>query len=457
VKTPRWHSCTVLQVGGDSRQVWQFATGNGEVTLNAEARLPVDNALPAKMVSKDWRTLWQKKLNIAWLPIEQVFLRVIQVPKCEFPELLSMVELQLEKLSPLPVNEIVWSVEPAPGASADLQTAIVIIVERSLVEDFLGKLEGDGYLADRLELPLLHQLLATPVSGDGAWVFLNPSATRTVCLVAWWCGGTLTSLNLLNLPAGESGADVLADQLTKIAWAGELEGWLTGRPQWHLVADDDAGAAWEPVLRPWAGESVEVHPLPTSPSLAAWTARRAARAETKLNLLPPEYTARYRQQFVDRLWMGGLVAVTLLYLAGVVIYFGALEVLKYQKGKVDNQVAVLSGAYTNALQLKAKLTTLQEQVALRYAALDCWKIAAELLPTELTLELFNFSGGDKVNLRGTAQADQRTKVIDYNSAMSKATLNGTLLFSTVNPASITSSPGSPVVGWSFECALRPIE
>ena len=30
-----------------------------------------------------------------------------------------------------------------------------------------------------------------------------------------------------------------------IAWAGELEGWLTAQPKWHLVADPVTAAEWE--------------------------------------------------------------------------------------------------------------------------------------------------------------------------------------------------------------------
>ena len=453
MKTPRWHSCNVLEVGSDSRQIWQFATGNGQIALNAEARVPLANPLPVKLVSKDWRALWRKKLNIAWLPTEQVFLRVVQLPKCDFAELLSMVELQLEKVSPLPVNQIVWSVEPVSAAPGDLQTVIVIIVERSLVEDFLGRLEGDGYLADRLELPLLHQLLTTSAHGDGAWIFSDPSPAKTVCLVAWWFDGTLKNLNLLNVPAGEAGAAALADQLTKIAWAGELEGWLTTRPQWNLVADDATAAGWEPALRQWAGERVELHPLPAAHSLAAWTAQRAARSETKSNLLPAEFAAKYRQQFIDRLWMRGLAGVILVYLAGVLIYFVALEVLKYQKNKVENHVAALSAAYTNARQLKDKAEILQEQVALRYAALDCWKVASELLPTELTLTSFSFARGDKLSLRGNAPVDQQAKITEYNTAMSKATLAGAPLFSRVKPAAILTGPGGSW-NWAFDCDLE---
>ena len=44
---------------------------------------------------------------------------------------------------------------------------VLTIVERSVVEEFLGELEGQGYMADRLELPMLDQLQATEVREEG--------------------------------------------------------------------------------------------------------------------------------------------------------------------------------------------------------------------------------------------------------------------------------------------------
>jgi type II secretory pathway component PulL len=438
----------VLQTGHDGRHLWQFATGNGEVALNTEQRLAPDAPLPSKLVGKDWRALWQKKLNVAWLPAEQVFLRVVHLPKCDHAELLSMVELQLEKLSPLPVNQIVWSVEPLPHPTDSLQTVIVIVAERSLVEDYLGTLESSGYLPDRLELPLLHQLLVTNIDGDGAWIYLHPAETKTIGLVAWWTGGALQQLNLLHLANGESGAAALVTQLNNIVWAGELEGWLASPPRWRLVADRQTASVWEPALRQWSGETVETLD-PISPSaLASLAARRAARAETKINLLPTEFSVRYQQQFVDRLWMRGLGALAVIYIFVVAIYFGAVQVLKFQRTRVEKQMVSLSGAYTNALQLKERLRILNEQVNLKYAALDCWKAASELLPPELTLASFSFSKGNKLTLRGTSEPDQQSKVTDYNTAMSKAMLDGKLLFKKVNPANYE------IQSWFFDCDLH---
>jgi len=134
----RWHSCNVLQAEKEVRHLWQFSAGGDKFTLQREeAKLP-NESLPARVITKDWQNLFQPKLNVAWLPSRQVFLRVVALPKSELAETQSMVELQLEKLSPSPVAQIVWTFELVPTAEADLQTAIVIIVARHHVEEFLG-------------------------------------------------------------------------------------------------------------------------------------------------------------------------------------------------------------------------------------------------------------------------------------------------------------------------------
>ena len=178
-----------------------------------------------------------------------------------------------------------------------------------------------------------------------------------------------------------------------------------------------------------------------------------ARADSTTNLLPAEFSARYQQQFIDRLWMGGLGALAVVYVFGVLIYRGALYGLEYQTGKVQNQVGALSGAYTNTLQLKERVRILQEQVNLKFAALDSLKTASEKLPAELTLMSFAFSKGDRISLRGNAPVESQPKITEYTEALSKTTVNGTPLFARVNPPEIRINGN--VANWSFDCALQP--
>ena len=454
--------CNVLELSASQRRLWAFdIAGDGEAELDVEqAGLPGD-PLPARLVGKSWSALFNPRLNIAWLPPGSVFLRAAQFPKCERAELHAMVELALEKISPLPLAQIVWSVEPVPARSnlpSEMQTVIVLIAARNEVEKFLGTLEGRGFLADRLEVPFLHQLLASKIDGDGAWIYAGHGEQANTCLLAWWFGGALRSLTMVKLTGPEHWRRELGEVLAQASWAGELEGWITGPPRYRLVAAPEDQEIWLPVLRELADGIVDVIKPQETAALATLAARRAARGESHANLLPPEFTARYRQQFVDGVWMRGLGALVVLYLFGVALFFAALEYARTEKRGLESQVQQLSGSYTNALVIKERIKVLQEQVALKYAAIESLKAVAAKLPEGMTLSDFSFQRGRNVLLRGVAPAEQLSKITDYNGALQRVELNGAPLFKSVSAPSISGSGANPAqMSWSFTCELRSAE
>jgi hypothetical protein len=478
----RWQFCNILHVGDGAHRLWQFDAKSDGFALNREHYAAPGESLPFSVVAKSWRSLWQPKLNVAWLPPESVFFRVIELPKSNFEEMLAMVELQLEKLSPMPVTQIVWTIhilprrskaeaeakEEAPTATDDLQTVVVVMAARHAVEEFLGKLEGRGYLADRLEAPILDQLEAmlameddlsgqneteTGVTPD-AWIYPSVFHGQNAALVAWWQGGALRSLSVVVLAPGGDAAKDLKEQLTQLTWAGELEGWLTASPSWHLVAEGAVAAEWENTLRTGLGEPVHtVPPLPLE-ELAARTARRSVEAGTRVTLLPQEFSARYHQQFVDRLWMRGLIATGVLYVVGVLIYFCAVGLLAIQTHKVEKDVASISGSYTNALALKARYGVLKERQDLKYAALDCWKIVAEQVPDGISLQRLSFSDGQKLSLGGVTTPDQINSLFDFNNGLQKAELNGQPVFKAEGGEPLVYRQNGNAVTWNFGLALQ---
>ncbi len=451
------HSCNVLQVTPEERHLWQFAAKGRGFVLSREQTSGAGETLPERIVGKDWRNLWQRKLNIAWLPPEQVFLRVAQFPASELDETVAMVELQLEKLSPMPVAQIVWSIQVLPHTDGNLQTVIVMIAARTAVEEFLGKLEGQGYLADRLEMPRLDQLQATAITRDGAWIYPDPASGNQSALVAWWYGGVLQSMGLLTLPPGNRPASV-REQLLQMAWAGELEGWLTAPPAWHLVADPTLVAEWEPALREGLEQPVEVIPPLPPAALAALTARRVAKTEPQANLLPAEYSTRYQQQFVDRLWMRGLGTVIALYMLGVMVYFAWLQFALMGTTKVEEEVANLGPTYTNALQLKARFQVLKDRQDLKWAALECWKAVAELLPGGVTLTGFNFNDGKRLSLSGTAAGDQSQQLQDFDRDIRSYLVNNQPLFDVTAGDHVTYRQGQGnTLTWSCVLELKRVE
>jgi hypothetical protein len=468
-------ACNVLHVGADSRQIWQFDAHNPAFNFQRKHVGRPGEPLPDKLIAKSWGSLWQKKLNVAWLPPENVFIRVAQFPQSSPEEMQSMVEFQLEKLSPIPVTQAVWSMHVLPSQpqgprtvespAAPLQTVVLVIVARNVVEEFLGRLESEGYLADRLELPLLDQLQASAVREDGAWIYPEGQGGRSMALVAWWYGGVLRNVDLLTLPPTDRAAG-LKDQLMQMAWAGELDGWLTAPPHWHLVANDPAAAEWMKLMQEGLDQSVEViAPLPAQ-ELAARTAQRAVRADPSVNLMPVEFAVRYRQQFVDRLWMRGLVATLGLYAVGLLIYFVAVGFLSYKTRAAETAVAGISLDYTNSLQTKAQYLILKERQELKYAALDCWEAIAETMPENISLESLNFGEGKgagygkTLSLIGTAPASDVNTLFDFCDKLRRYAPAGRApLFNIDNYETPKTSitPGGVTIRWTYDLELKRSE
>jgi hypothetical protein len=449
----RWHSCNILHTAPGANRLWQFDARSG--ALSRESGSAPGQPLPPKLVTKSWTSLWKPKLNVAWLPPENIFLRVVELPASSFGETLAMVELQLEKLSPVPVTQIVWTLQVLPQPPAEnLQTVVVVIVERRVVEEFLGRLETQGYLADRLEVPMLDQLAATPAGENGAWIYPALLNGQNSALVAWWSGGVLRNLSYITLPLDGDRAKSLQAQLAQLVWAGELEGWLTAQPKFHLVADGALAGEWEAFLRGGLDEPVQVaKPLPFQ-ELAAGTARRATAASEGAVLLPAEFSARYHQQFVDRLWLRGLFAAGIFYIACVAIYFCATFLLGIQTHKVEQQVAAISGDYTNALQLEARYNVLKERQDLKFAALDCWKLIAEQLPEGISLQRFSFADGQELHLSGTAPQEQIIQAENFSDALRKAKINGQPVFDPLEGDQFTYRANGGGDSWNFSVVLQ---
>ncbi len=305
----------------------------------------------------------------------------------------------------------------------------------------------------------LDEIAAAKVTNNGAWIYPGLGGGPDTALVAWWYGGKLQTLNSLILPSTGERSDALKEQLSQMAWSGEMEGWLTSLPSWTLVADDESVAQWEAPLR--RGLDAPIHLVkPVKPTeLAALTAKRSAASDVKGNLIPAEFATRYRNQFVDRIWIRGALAVVALYLIGVAIYFGIVGFQDYRVGQVESKIAGLGEDYTNTIQLRERHAVLKTRKELKFAALDCWKVLSENQPESVTLETFGFSDGRKLVLNGTAPQEKNSDVLKMFADMRKATVNGQPMFDFTRgkEPELRLGPGGTIVNWNFTLELKRTE
>jgi hypothetical protein len=102
--------------------------------------------------------------------------------------------------------------------------------------------------------------------------------------------------------------------------------------------------------------------------------------------------------------------------------------------------------------MEARIQVLEDRKNLQYAALDCWKAVAELLPAEVTVDQIYFQRGKSFDLYGTVPQEHETEVTDFNEALRRVKVNGELLFSQVDTPRLDIR-GTTVV-WKFSCKLR---
>ena len=461
-KKTKWSSCNLLEPATEGSRLCQFSVSSKKVKLSGDLRVADLIELPAKAVGKDWSDLLSRKLNIATLPPEKVFLRVVELPECEPDELLPMVEFQIEDLSPLPMAQAVWSAEAVPGSTGTEgnQTVLVMIAERGVVEDRLDELEAANYLADRVEVPLLRELVPSEPREDGAHIQLVQGADSVLALVSWWFDGRLRDVNSFNLPDTAASRDELVEKISSVALAGEVAGWMPDEPACHLAKRGDVAADWNTALAKCFGRIREVEPM-SEVDLATAAVEFTART-TAPGLMLEDYSARNRQRFQDGLWMQGIKGAVALMLMGLCIFFAYGSWLQSDLDDLNQQVKVQGLQYTNALSLKAKMQTLKKQEALKTAALNAWSEVAIGLPGELKFTQLMFSSdrtlegntSRKLRIVGTADDGKETFIDDYNLVLARMEVKGRegqKLFSSVSPGPSRKDPRKKLTTWSVEC------
>lgn len=452
----KWHECNVAQIEGTGLHLWQFNASDPNVSLKVSHAFSDEKGL-SKQVRKDWRNLFRSKLNIARISERHIFLRAIQLPECAPDELESMLEFQIEKLSPSPVGQIEWTYECIPSGKKGQMTIILILAQSEFIEQQLNGLEAKGYLADRLEMAWSHELMKLDRSRDQVWIRLGKSDEGIVALVAWVLDQTICNAMILRLPEAEKGALLLIEQLDQTAWTGEVEGWLSEIPLLVICGENDFTNSWKSSLQAWSSHPVLFEKAHSQLEMASLSARCSTRGESNSNLIPKTYHTRYRQKYIDGMWGQGIGVMILFYIFGVIIYFGALMWMEGEVSDLQKQLRSTAPLYTNVLKMQARIDILEDQIQLRFSALDSLLTITENLPEGMTLGSFKFQTGKTLSLSGKVLSSEGGKVTEYHRALINARSGDQKRFASISAPSIQatrSRGGDGNSQWSFTCELE---
>jgi Tfp pilus assembly protein PilN len=344
------------------------------------------------------------------LPARTVLLRVVELPTQDADEIYAMVDLQVDKLSPFPVDELIVSHEtlgPTRGG-----TRVMVVAARVEVVEAMGSaLSRIGLRADRIDVDVLgwwHLLRDELKDSSGGQVIILTEPEDTVLLLVR--DGNLILVRSLG---GEDGLDratycaTLAEDfsyaLTSIeAECGGVE--IQACTLWHHGAPpEDLRTA----LRVVTGTDVGLREFRDLPPLSQGLAQRAAEsAEGTADLAPPEWEARQSSNQVRRRLVVATAGLMGLWLVVVVSFAGVLGSQKSKLSGIQDRLKALEAPAAEVRLVREKAQFLERYTNRNFSALENLRAITIAMPEGIDINSFNYSKGGSISLRGTADTKQ---------------------------------------------------
>lgn len=267
------------------------------------------------------------------LPCHSVLLERHKLPALDRAELADMLQLQLEKTLPFPVDEVSHGFEVL-GQDENESTVLSVAASHAQLDQLCAPLRSHGRLPERITLNAMR--LASGCPADETVLALWPEQEQLV--VAIVCEGKLSWAQVI--PSME--ADAILAELPGLLITAEIEGVRTDFTSLRISPEC---AHLEPSLA--AQFQQPIQPL-ADPS----------EAKQELDLLPASWQNEARQQERTERLKQNLLLAAVVYLVLVAGAFGFLAWTKNKAQKLQREFALMEPQYRGIQQQEERWNAL---------------------------------------------------------------------------------------------------
>ncbi len=361
---------------------------------------------------------------ITGLPCEQVLCRTIRLPATADDELKQMLALQIDQLTPVPLEDVVYDYETL--AHVDGETLVLVaIAPKGVVNEQVSQFEDAGLQIKRVSIDALGLYRAFLQSGIidrdnrlNSLVLLEPGMAHILVHTEGWplmvrslyCDVESAALpEFLYHEVRSTELSVQAD------WSGREMGTL------RIAATTPALAAQASALADSWDLTEFLVPQEAVPSPARCLCPDASPGR-RFNLLPAEWGQRRQAARTKRLIARCLAGVGVAYLLALGGFALFRQIQNMRISSVQGEIMQLEPDYQSARQLNSELIAMQKQLDTRFSSLDILREVSALMSDQIKLTKFDFDRDQKVYLKGQANAAQ----VVYNliSGMKESELFG---------------------------------
>jgi hypothetical protein len=355
-----------------------------------------------------------------------LLMRIVNLPNAPADELRAMAQLQLDKISPFPVEDMTFSLEVLTSGQ-DLSRVLMVAVRRAVADELKAQLARARLTPQRIDVAVMGwwTLLrdANEISANARHAHLIVQENGTDMLVA--DNGELMAVrNFLPRHADASAENWSRDTAAEIQhalMAVELEHGPAAAlvaTVWQSAAADELRTEDVVAL---CGAATAQRSLQELPPVSEGLARRAA-GDNKalLDLIPDLWRVSDHETAVRRRIKKSALGLLALWVALMATVYGGS--LYEEKHVADLRVtqAQWTEPANEARDLRQRIRTMRTHLDQKRSFLECFREIVRLMPDGVTLSRVTFEKNLHLEISGFA--DHVNQIYEYKTRIDESTL-----------------------------------
>ncbi len=350
------------------------------------------------------------------LPSSQLLMRILELPSTNAQELRSMVELQMDQISPFPVDQLTFSYEVLKRTE-NHSRVLAVAAQRKTVDTLGDLFKAQNVYIRSLDAEVLawwSLLIAYgQVPCEGRVVLILEEHTEfSMIVVDDGVPVCFRSLELFHNFTDETVMHEIVEEMHYTLLSLEAEYGHRDNCALEVWSEAEFPEQLVNLLKEHCGGPVNLHELnsipPVSEGLALRTAeRRLHHAE----LVPREWIELQRRKRLIKVGTVAAITVLSVWLAVITITGAVFSIQQAAYNRVKREAAKYEGPARAAQAAREEMLSLEKYADRSHSALECLREITTSLPDGVEIASFTYKKGEAVSLRGSS--DRAESVYDF--------------------------------------------
>ncbi len=369
---------------------------------------PESEVSVASQISKECNK-FKNNLVVPGFPTEQLLLRVVDLPEVSDSELGGIVELQADKFSPFPVENMVVGYEVL---SRDKEhgtcKVLVAAINKEQADQLDETFKAAGVTVERLDAAIMgwYRLLqdAGKIEAAGRQVFLFlDSSVPEVIVVQNGVPILFRAFTGLNDFEGAALYDEISEELAHTLISLEMGDdsevattitiWFSGVEPSELVKG----------LENKCGCDVKVLALSLLGAASEGVAQREKKSETKLlDLTSTVWREKERSALFKKRLIVTAVFVLLFWLGCVAVLFGTIMYHNYRLSSLNSELENWKKSSMQVRSMRRRIFMIERYQDQKTSSLECLRAVSMVQPNGVDLTSYDYKKGKRVKVSGQA-------------------------------------------------------